>query len=322
MTRTRTSSSLLAALTAAALLALAACSSSDSGLSSGGEAAVDARSGVTAQDVAPDAALAEREGGGAAETAGSAGSTDTAGTAGTAGSKARPAPAIQRAVISKGTVELRADDAARARFDVGKVVDRFGGEIAEEDTQTDRKGEVAWSRLVIRVPSESFNDAMDELKTVGRLVNDSRKSTDVTTRVIDTDVRVRAQRRSIQRIQQLLAQARDIGDIVAIESQLSQREAELQSLQQQQAFLADQTALSTITVSIERTPEEREEREDDESGFLAGLDAGWSALAAFAVGLATVAGALLPWLALLVLLGVPALLLLRRLRPRRTAQAG
>ena len=41
---------------------------------------------------------------------------------------------------------------------------------------------------------------------------------------------------------------------MAIESELSQRQADLDSLEQQAAYLADQTSMSTIVVSIDQIP--------------------------------------------------------------------
>jgi hypothetical protein len=66
----------------------------------------------------------------------------------------------------------------------------------------------------------------------------------VTTEIIDTNVRVAAQKRSIKRMTELLNQAASISDIVAIESQLASRETVLESLVAQQAWLRDQTSLA------------------------------------------------------------------------------
>ena len=229
-----------------------------------------------------------------------------------------------RAVISTGTVSLQSDDVAAAKFDLMKVVDSYRGEISDEETATDDDGEVSRSRMVIRVPSDDFDEVMTELARVPGtdLRSAKRTSEDVTTQVIDTEVRIRAQEKSLERIELLLARARTIKDIVWIESQLTRRQAELDSLKSQQAFLADQTSLATITVFLEQTPERppAEKDERDDAGFLAGLDAGWDALRSAGTALATVVGALLPFAVLLVVLGIPTWLLLRPLLRRRTSQ--
>ena len=228
-------------------------------------------------------------------------------------------PLQTRAVISTGTVTLRSKDVGQAKFDVQKVVDAHRGEITDEQTGTDEEGQINRSRLVIRVPSQFFDDVMTELGEVADLRSAKRTSEDVTTEVIDIGVRVRAQEKSLERIELLLARAQNLRDIIAIESQLSRRQADLDSLKAQQAFLADQTSLSTITVFLEQT-EKAVPVEQDEAGFLAGLERGWEALGRAATVLATGLGAVLPFMVVLLLLGVPAWLLLRSLLRRRQTE--
>lgn len=220
-------------------------------------------------------------------------------------------PAAQRAVISTATISLHSEDVAGARFDVQKLVDTFRGEIAEEETEGGE--EAKRSRLVIRVPSAEFDEAVAALEKVGDLESSTRASQDVTTTVIDNAARIRAQEESLGRVEVLLGRATSIRDIVAIESQLTRRQADLDSLKSQQAYLADQTSMSTITVHIERPSAKEKKPDTDETGFLPGLDGGWDALVTFGTGLATVAGALLPFAIVLALLGVPAWLAARRL---------
>ena len=233
--------------------------------------------------------------------------------------KAAPRRSVtERSVISKGTVVLRSRDVAGARFDVRQIVDRYTGEVSDEQTDTDKDGEVVSAHLVLRVPSADFGEAMTDLEDVADLKFSGRSAEDVTTQVIDTQVRLRAQRRSIARITTLLDRAQDLRDIVLIESQLTRRQADLDSLEQQSSYLRDQTSLATITVDIDHERAAAEEA-DDRTGFLAGLSAGWHGLVAVAVGLATAAVALLPWMVVLLVLAVPGWLVFHWLRRRRAA---
>jgi Domain of unknown function (DUF4349) len=137
--------------------------------------------------------------------------------------------------------------------------------------------------------------------------------------VIDTEVRIRAQEKSLERVEILLARAQSIRDIVAIEAQLTRRQANLDSLKSQQAYLADQTTMSTITVHLQTKPEKKEKVEKkDETGFLAGLASGWHGLKSFTNGLATMIGALLPFAIVGLVLGVPLWFLTRRFLAQRT----
>lgn len=226
---------------------------------------------------------------------------------------------MPRAVIRKGNVELRADDVGKAQFDVERVVKRYFGEVTEEQTTTDDDGLPAYTQMVLRIPTERFGDAMDDLKGTesAELVAANSSETDVTTKMIDTRTRLVAQKRSIARITVLFSRAQSIRDVMAIEAELSRRQADLDSLERQLAFLRGQTSMSTITVSIDQMVGKLvvPKKEEDHKGFLAGLSAGWHGLTATAVALATVLGALLPWLVVLVVLGVPTLLVVRRRHP-------
>ncbi|MCW2766026.1 MAG: hypothetical protein JWO11_1985, partial [Nocardioides sp.] len=214
------------------------------------------------------------------------------------------------------------------RFDVQKVVDHYGGQITEEETHTNDEGDIKTSRMVLRIPSKDFGTVMAELEKVADLEMSSSNSEDVTTQVIDNVVRIRVERRSIARIQTLLDRARTIRDIVRIESQLTRRQANLNSTLRRQAYLMDQTSLSTITVALQRnknagtTATQHAHGKVDTTGFAAGLNSGWHQMTVAAVGIATFAGVSLPWLVVLLLLG-PLVWLAARpaLRRLRTPEA-
>lgn len=300
MTLPRSRRGTAAAAAAAALLALAACSSgSDDG---GGS------------DAGPAAAASMAD-----EPADNAGYSDEKSLRVRSGvDEVEEAPGMEKAIISTGNVALESKDVEQAAFDVQQVVDEYGGEITDQKTNTDQKGEVRHARMVVRVPSDSFGEAFADLEDAADLTSSSSTSEDVTTQVIDNQVRIRAQRRSIQRIAVLLDRAQSIRDIVSIEAQLTRRQADLDSLEQQQAYLQDQTSMSTITVTIERTPAEpKDEKDEEESGFLVGLSDGWDALGRFGTAVATVTGQVLPFAAVLLLLAAPVWLLVRGVVRRR-----
>jgi hypothetical protein len=227
----------------------------------------------------------------------------------------------EQKLISNGAVQLKSDDVAKAIFDIRNVVDTYAGEVEANETQTDDEGDPLRARLQIRVPTDQFDEAMLDLEDVAVLISSSGNTKDVTTEVLDRDIRVQVQRRSIERISLLLEQATSIRDIVAIEAQLSQRQADLAVLEKEQRYLADQTEMATINVSVERITDKQKpppEKKDD-SGFFAGLDSGWDGLKTFGVGLATVLGALLPWMVVAAVLAIPGVPLSRRFRRKEGA---
>jgi hypothetical protein len=227
---------------------------------------------------------------------------------------------MERAIISKGNVQMKSDDVEKTVFDVVAIVDKYAGEITDRETGTDDEGEVRMARLVLRIPAADYSKAFDALEKAGDLISSNSTSEDVTTQIIDIDARIRAQRASLSRVEVLLDRAESIRDIVAIESQLTRRQADLDSLVKRQAYLRDQTSMSTVTVNVQRTadvPAQKKQKDDDDAGFLTGLDNGLKWLIGFVIILATVVGVLLPWAVALLVVGWPLLLLSRRFNWRR-----
>ena len=186
----------------------------------------------------------------------------------------------------------------------------MGRVVADEQTSSDRRGRIVDSTMTLRVPSAKFSEAMKAFAGLGEVEQESRKSEDVTTKVIDNDARVRAAERSIRQIENLLGRAQKLSDIIAIENDLARRQADLDSLKSQQAYLADQTSMSTINVYL--SPRGRPLGEGGGPGVPGGSDDGWNALKAATAILLTVVGAVLPFAVVLALFGVPLWLVVRR----------
>lgn len=334
---------LVAAAASTALLGLAATAcSADGDSESGGSTSADAgraeSSALSAQagevpaeeGAMADAPALERAGGGMDTDvdAFSAASADSVAAA--SGDQAAPADRLEvdvdpRSLVKKGNVALRSKDVEDTLFEIGKILQRTNGEVAQNDTQADDDGEPEQALLTVRVPVGEFTTAITALETLGTgaegvdLITSSQTTSDVSTEVIDIDVRVGLQRRSIDRISILLERATSIRDIVSIERELARREADLGSLQKRQTFLADQTSRSTITISVERPETKRAQQakkeEKDDDGFGAGLANGWDAFKSVTTGLLTATGALLPFAIVLLVLAVPARILMRRRQP-------
>jgi len=297
----------LAAAAIATIFSLSACAG-------GGEThAADAVAEHAAADLDSTANLPE-SGAAAAYDASRLADRDTASSGDEKANAKADAPTV--AVISTGQVTLEADDVAKARREVQQVIDAYLGTISEEEGTTNDDGVAESTRVVIRVPSKHFAKAMTDLEGVADLRSSTSNAEDVTTKVIDNDVRLRAQEKSLERIEALLASAENLNEVIAIESQLARRQADYDSLRSTQAWLKDQTTLSTITLNIQLA--EKETVDKKSTGFIGGLDRGWDGLIAALVGLGTLLGLVLPFAALVTLLGVPLWFLIRGVRRRPT----
>jgi hypothetical protein len=150
----------------------------------------------------------------------------------------------------------------------------------------------------------------------------SESTTDVTGEMVDVASRLRTMQASVDRLRDLMAEATSMKDVIALESELSGREADLESLQRRQATLSDQVALSTISVTVTAVAAQIEaahaEPVVEKAAFVKGLEAGWHGLTAVGRAAAAVIGALLPFLLPLALLGVVGWFVARSVRTKRS----
>ncbi len=238
-----------------------------------------------------------------------------------------PAPGANRTVIQTkamirtGQVAVTSDQLDDARDEVDQLLFGFGGTVDSEETSHDRDGSIERSTLVLRVPVAKFKAAMDALEKLGKVKTSDTRSKNVTTEVIDVNERVETLQTSLDRLQDYQRDSEDIDELIRFEDQITQREAELQSLRAQQAYLSDQTSMSTITLYLS-TPDKYVPPPDalEDAGFLTGLKSGWNALMDFVVVTLTVFGAVIPFAGAFALVGVPTWLLVRALARRRSAQ--
>jgi Domain of unknown function (DUF4349) len=226
---------------------------------------------------------------------------------------------IQPQVISHASLTIRSSDVGQAMIRAEGIATGTGGFVSSENTQADRKGQARTSTMVFRVPSASFEPTLRALRALGDLEDETTSRQDVTADVVDVQSRVASAKATINRIQVLLGRAKDLGDVIKLESELSTRQSDLEALEARLSYLSDQAAMSTISLTIV-SPTAAPAPKPDQSGFVGGLRSGWDALVSVLVGLATVAGALLPFLVVAALLGIPAWLAVRAVNRRRHAE--
>lgn len=230
----------------------------------------------------------------------------------------------ERSIIRTGTMTIRVKDVQLAADKASALVGGGDGYVGDTQTTSNDKGQTVGVQVVLRVPVNDYNRVVAEVKKLGTVTGNSHKATDVTKDLTDVESRIASQKKSIERLRTLMSKANTVGDVIQVESELATREADLESLQSQQATLSAQAALSTLTLNFEKPPAKPAPAAAaaDNTGFLPGLKAGWNALVATVDVTLTVLGAVLPFLVGLAVLGaLPAWLLIRRRRSTPTPAA-
>jgi hypothetical protein len=179
--------------------------------------------------------------------------------------------------------------------------------------------------ITLRVPPAALSRVLGELSRLGHEDTRNLSTDNVSTEVVDVDSRVRSAQETIAALRVLYARAAKVSDVIDIETQLAQRESDLESLQARQRVLAEQVALATVTLNLRTASPAAAKHTHHAAGFAAGAGAGWRAFVRAAQGFFAGLGAALPFAAVVVLVGVAALVargIARRRRRVRTPATG
>ncbi len=236
---------------------------------------------------------------------------DAAGVKGQAAAQAAPIPMdVPRQVVSTADLGVEVGDIAAATGRAGQLAVEAGGFVSSSDerrTAGDRSG-----RVTLKVPGDRFDRLVTAVADLGDLRSKQVTTDDVTDQVVDLDARLRAQQASADRLQQLIARAATVTEVVGVEAELAKRTSEVEALEGKIRVLRDRVDLATLSVAFSSPAAESSHA--GLPGFLSGLRGGWRAMRVTAVVGSAVLGALLPWLALLGTLGLALTVWLRRRR--------
>jgi hypothetical protein len=306
---------LVGALSALLLAGCAGGSTSTQGSVSGTPAQDSPAQGFVGRDIAPDANTAP---GGKAVPGAAESPADAA-------KPGAPVVGVGPKLTKSASLDLRVKDIAAAAARVRSIAAVLQAQVLseqigrgdpgdpvplQEDSKTPGVSD-GFGTLTLSVPADKLDTALDQLsKQVGTVLRRNTSSEDVTAQYVDTESRLKTMRASVDRVRALMARAKDIGQVVALETEMSRRQADLESLESQLAALKTSVERSTLAVSLSTPPSSNETVSDN--GFLAGLHSGWDAFTASAAGLFKAIGAVLPFAVFFAAVGAPIVLWWRR----------
>ncbi|WP_104162600.1 DUF4349 domain-containing protein [Cryobacterium sp. N22] len=213
-----------------------------------------------------------------------------------------------RSVITTGSVSLTVADPIRSAEDAATIVEEAGGRVDSRTETPETENQSASANLSLRIPVGDLDRTLDALRGLGTVNYVSLNSSDVTQQSQDLDARITALSTSVDRLLALMSQATTTTDLIAIESELSTRQAELEGMKSQRDYLTDQIEYSTISLELYSTGTVAPGAPDN---FWTGIVAGWNTLVTALGALLVGIGFALPWLAILAVAGGIVFLIVR-----------
>lgn len=163
----------------------------------------------------------------------------------------------EKKVIRTARLRMEVADYEEAISKAKQIITAFEAEITSEEER--QYGQQLENQLVIRlVPSPSRLDSLLNALEDLALQIDSRSvnAEDVTRRYVDLETRLASKRAVIARYRELLAEARNVNEVLAVENNLRQVIEEVESMEAQFRYLKQQVDRSTVFLTLYETRSE------------------------------------------------------------------
>jgi len=153
-----------------------------------------------------------------------------------------------RDVVRYGSLSLEVEDADDALERVTAIAERVGGYITSSSRSGE--GENLYLSATLRVPVAEFSSVMAALRDEGEILYEDIGSYEVTLAVLDLEARLENLRASEDAFLALLDRAESVADVVAVQSELSRIQGDIESYEAQLNGMKDQVEMASITVSL------------------------------------------------------------------------
>src|SRR5688572_26932146 len=160
-----------------------------------------------------------------------------------------PKPDWNKKIIKTASLNIEIKDYSNYNSSLREKIKQVGGYTAqEEQSQSDYKIE---NTLTIKVPVDQFDNAVTLFTNSVEKLNEKKiTSQDVTTEVVDTKSRLEAKKQVRQRYMDLLKQAKNMEEILNVQSEINDIHEEIESATGRIEYLGHSSSFSTINLTF------------------------------------------------------------------------
>ena len=164
--------------------------------------------------------------------------------------------ATERLIIRTGGISMVVEDTRAVRVSIEGLVTGMAGQGAFVVSADEYGGNTEESQphitMSIRVPATQFGAVMDQLAAMAVEVSSRNESAqDVTEEYVDLAARLESLEAARKRLLEIMEQARSTKDLLEAEQQLTQREAEIESIKGRMQYLEQSARLSSIWIDLQ-----------------------------------------------------------------------
>ena len=161
---------------------------------------------------------------------------------------------VERIVIQNADLAIVVSDVKGRMQNIQVMAQQMGGFVVSSNiyqSYTSNGTMVPEAQVVIRVPAENLEDALDQIKKdVVEVQNENRSGQDVTSEYVDLQSRLKNYEAAEAQLSEILENATDTEDVVSIFNQLVIYREQIEMVKGQMKYYEEAAALSAISIRI------------------------------------------------------------------------
>ncbi len=162
--------------------------------------------------------------------------------------------AQERLVIENADLAIVVKDPKARMAEISSLANEFGGFVVSSNlyqSYTPVGKEVPEANIVIRVPAEKLDEALDKIKKGAvDIQSENRSGQDVTSQYVDLKAQLKAKEAAEKKLLEIMDQAVRAEDVLATYVQVQTVQTEIEQLKGQIKYLEESAALSAISVRL------------------------------------------------------------------------
>lgn len=141
-------------------------------------------------------------------------------------------------------------DFSAARASIDRVVRQHQGYVSTLNIMTEKGAANSFSAKLM-IPAAQIDAALADFKALGRVVQEQQGGEEVTSQVVDLDVRLKNARETETQLTDILrTRTGKIGDVLEVEKEMARVRGEIESMEAEQKQLRDRIAFASIDLSL------------------------------------------------------------------------
>lgn len=158
--------------------------------------------------------------------------------------------ASQAKVVKTGSMTLRVGSVEPTLDRLTSIAGSSGGYVASTTTNIPGGGQTPTGDITLRVPEASFESVVSQARALGKPSHVTISGQDVTSQYADLKARLQALQSTISQLQLIETKAQTIGDVLAVEQQISAQQTQADQIQGQINVLDDETTYASLSVHV------------------------------------------------------------------------